>query len=117
MTRPQEACEFVSKLWDFGFAVVLIGGLPLAVAFADVFLLGFIFGSLAHEHLAWEAVGEWGAFLVLPLVTFCLACWWRRKRRVLPISLFPLELIAGLLFGALFFVVLAGALYGAYADN
>jgi len=118
MTRPQKAWEFVLKAWDFVFAVMLIGGSPLVVMFAGILVVSYFFDHGAKEppH-AWELVCGWAVFLILPLVTFCLACWWRRKRRVLPISLFPLELIAGLFFGAVSFVVLLVAWYAAFADN
>lgn len=79
---------------------MLIGGVPVTVFCFMVFALGYAF----RDH---DVVGFWIALLA-SVVSFRFACRRRRKRRLIASSLFPVEVAAGVAFGAMCFVTLWG---------
>ena len=103
MTRTQ-------KVWDFVFAVALIGGAPLAVF--------IVLGFGLHQILPSDDEIVLRLRTILPvlaaLASFLFTCWWRTKHRLLQRSLMPLEVGAGVFFGFAAFIIILLAGYAAF---
>jgi hypothetical protein len=103
MTRAQ-------KIWDFVFGVALIGGAPLIVILLLAVGLHYLFTLFTHGHEGWQAIFA----LFSAILTLWFACRWRFRHRLLPRSIFPLEVVVGLLFGGVFMMLLLLTNYAAY---
>ncbi|MEI8287984.1 MAG: hypothetical protein WCH99_00815 [Verrucomicrobiota bacterium] len=95
------------KIWDLLFGVALIGGAPISTFYAAVFVLHFANVSRFSGPLV----------LICTTAAFACACIWRKKHRVLPVSLFATEVSVAVFVSVLFMVVLALAEYAAYGAD
>ena len=110
---------FVSKIWDFVFGCLLIGGVPLSTYWLLVLLSDLPCNFVFHHY------GERAAFrlqMVLLAIAFfagfpafIFAIFWRTRHRVLPKSLLVLEIVVAIVWAFFFFACL-GVIIGPNDD-
>jgi hypothetical protein len=96
------------KIWDFAYGVVLIAGLPLVVLFGGRECLGLL------AHTRW-ACGWWKHVLPLIVISVILsailafigAIIIRKRKRLLPIWVLPIEGISGAVIGLWLLILIA----------
>jgi hypothetical protein len=103
---------WLETVWDFIFGIMLIGVTPVLT----LIIVSFIFDVL--DSILFNVVSPDGFFgtilagiflsliLVSSLVSLWFVCRWRRSHRRAPYSLFPGEVVFGILFGFIFMAVL-----------
>ena len=118
--RPHSRMTFPAKLWDFLLGALAIGTAPGAAYFAVGFLLQRVaervFGMPAPHDMRFVALGFvlFAIDSAAALVALLFVCRWRMKHRLLPASVFWVEMLVGLAAGGVFFLFIC-AIY-AMAD-
>jgi len=103
----------LQNLWDFVFGVALIGGAPIAACWLVSALTTHFVDPSSTGYLPRLALASQAAF-ASGVVVLVLACLWRSKHRLLPSSIFVVEVLVALLVGGVYFLVLVAAGYAAY---
>ncbi len=94
------------KVWDFLFGVALISGAPLAAFWFVSVLASYFVSASSRDYVARLAVATMCA-QAASVISFALAIWWRSQHRLLPRSLFGVEVAVALLVGGIYFIVIA----------
>jgi hypothetical protein len=106
-----EAFTRWESIWDFIFGVALIAGGPIVVYWSVCVVATWIFnptsGLLLLGLVSQGALAAAGG-------AFVCACLWRKKHRLLPSSMFVIEVGAAFVIGGMYFLVLVAAGYAAY---
>jgi hypothetical protein len=100
--------KLIRQLWDFLFGVIVVGATPVIALVALSFALSFIFPrslDSIFQKIAYAV--SMASSLVVPMASLWFVVRWRKRHRLLPVSMLWVEVPVGLVASAAFYFFVA----------